>query len=237
MMFPRVWSCVWLVSLWCCVVMFRCVAADYVVSSLDSTAYGWEGVLKLSSPGPYSSSDIPTLALSVWFETGERLRVSLRDASAARWEIPASMLHIESVQPPASAPASTLYDFSYTSQPFGFAVTRKATGLVLFNTSGQPLFYSSQYLQLATALPADANLYGLGERIVPFKLPQNDYTIWDTDWGNPTVLPLYGHHPVYHRVEPSGDAHAVVLWNSNMVHGSARSSIACVCAALVSKPR
>ena len=198
------------------------VCADYVLSSLQSTAYGWEGTLKLSTAAPFGS-DIASLALSVWFETDERLRVTLRDANAARWEIPAEILHIESQQPPASSPTSPLYDFNYISQPFGFAVSRRSTGAVLFNTSGQPLFYSSQYLQVATALPANANLYGLGERIVPFKLPQNDYTIWDTDWGNPTVLPLYGHHPLYHRIEESGDAHAVVLWNSNMVRGSRHS--------------
>lgn len=193
------------------------VSADYVLSSISSTAYGWTGKLKLSTAGPYSSSDISSLLLSVWFETSERLRVTLRDANGPRWEIPAEILHIESRHPPKSAPVNTLYDFSYTSQPFGFAITRKSTGAVLFNTSGQPLYYSSQYLQVGTALPADANVYGLGERIVPFKLPENDYTIWDTDWGNPTVLPLYGHHPVYHRVEETGDAHAVVFWNSNMV--------------------
>ena len=193
------------------------VAADYVVSSLSSTAYGWEGSLKLTTPSPYGRDDISALTLSVWFETSERLRVTLRDANAQRWEIPASILHIESQQPPAAAPVATLYDFSYTSQPFGFAVTRKSTGTVLFNSSGHSLFYSNQYLQISTALPNNSNVYGLGERIVPFKLPEDDYTIWDTDWGNPTVLPLYGHHPIYHRVEETGDAHAVVLWNSNMV--------------------
>ena len=205
----------------CAVALLLCVlpspaSADYVVSSLNSTAYGWEGVLKLSTPSPYGEG-ISSLHLSVWFETSERLRVSLRDANARRWEIPADFLHIESRQPPKAAPASTLYDFSVTSQPFGFAITRKSTGAVLFNTSSQPLFFANQYLQIGTAMPANANVYGLGERIVPFRLPQNDYTIWDTDWGNPTVLPLYGHHPVYHRMEDSGDAHAVVFWNSNMV--------------------
>ena len=206
--------------------LFQCrpVAADYVLTSIQSTAYGWEGALKVSTPGPFSSSDIPALQLSVWFETSERLRVTLRDGAQQRWEIPSALLHIDSTQPPQSAPLDALYDFSYTDTPFGFAITRKSTGAVLFNTSGQPLFYSSQYLQIGTALPADYNVYGLGERIVPFRLPQDDYTIWDTDWGNPTVLPLYGHHPIYHRVEDTGDAHAVIFWNSNMMDVNLSSS-------------
>lgn len=198
--------------------IFSCspVSGDYVLSSLDSTPYGWEGRLKLSSPGPYAA-DLPSLSLSVWFETECRLRVTLRDATAARWEIPADILHIESKQPPQSAPVDSLYHFSITQQPFGFAVSRKSTGAVLFNTSGQPLYYQDQYLQIGTVMPADANVYGLGERIVPFKLPLNDYTIWSNDVGNPIQVNLYGHHSVYHRVENTGDAHAVAFWNSNAV--------------------
>ena len=41
-------------------------SADYAVSSLTATAYGWQGVLKMTTPGPYGH-DIPTLNLSVWY--------------------------------------------------------------------------------------------------------------------------------------------------------------------------
>jgi hypothetical protein len=153
------------------------VSADYVISSLDKKDYGWEGTLKLASPAPYGD-DIHALKLSVWFETDTRLRVTLRDADKPRWEIPADFLHIDSRTPPTSAPTAALYDFSVTSTPFGFAITRRSTGVVLFNTTMQSLYYSSLYLQVGTAMLADANVYGLGERIMPFRLPQEDFVIY-----------------------------------------------------------
>jgi alpha-glucosidase (family GH31 glycosyl hydrolase) len=172
------------------------------------------------------------LQLSVWFETDERVRVTLRDASRARWEIPAPLLRIESRQPPASSPSSPLYSFAFTKSPFSFSITRISTGERLFDTAGAPLFYSDQFLQFSTALPPDSSLYGLGERMTSFRLPQADFIIWyttgaeraacqgdnasalcrprltlplsaaccclprNTDWGNPALLNLYGHHPV-----------------------------------------
>ena len=187
-------------------------SADYALASLTERPYGWEGQLKLTSPGPYGQ-DIPTLALSVWFETSTRLRVTLRDASAKRWEIPPQMLSIPSLTPPGAAPATALYNFSVTTSPFGFAISRRSTGRTLFNTTLQPLHYSPLYLQVGTSLHPNASLYGLGERIIPFRLPEQDYVIWDMDWGNPTLRNLYGHHPLYYSVEPGGDTHAVVFWN------------------------
>lgn len=132
----------------------------------------------MTSPGPYGQ-DIPSLSLSVWFETAQRLRVTLRDATRKRWEIPPSFLNIPSLSPPSMAPPTSLYDFSYTQNPFSFAISRKSSGQVLFNTSGQSLFFEDQFLQISTSMASDATLYGLGERIVPFKLPQEDFVIWN----------------------------------------------------------
>ena len=191
-------------------------AADYAVASITEHPYGWEGQLKLTTPGPYGH-DLASLSLSVWYETPTRLRVTLRDASAKRWEVPPQLLDIPSLSPPSRAPPTPLYNFSITTAPFGFAITRRSTGRTLFNTTLQPLHYSPQYLQIGTALHPNASLYGLGERIIPFRLPREDFVIWDMDWGNPTLRNLYGHHPLYYSVEPGGTAHAVVLWNSNMM--------------------
>ena len=198
-------------------------SADYSVVSITQQPYGWEGTLKLTSPGPYGQ-DISSLSLSVWFETPNRLRVTLRDAQAKRWEIPAEMLSIPSLSPPRRAPDTPHYNFSITTAPFGFAITRRSTGRTLFNTTLQPLHYSPQFLQVGTSLQPGGALYGLGERIIPFKLPVEDYVIWDNDWGNPTLKNLYGHHPVYFSTEPGGTAHAVVFWNSNMMDVNLSSS-------------
>ena len=193
--------------------------ADYQLASLTQTAYGWEADLTVSTPAPYGDS-IPHLRLSVWFETAARLRVSIRDANATRWEIPPQYRYIDSVQPPASSPTHTHYHFQFGTKVgglFSFQVVRASTSQVIFDTSIGAFHYSPQYIEFSTAQPADANVYGLGERILPLRLPKADFVIWTTDWANPTLKNLYGHHPIYQRVEADGNTHAVVLYNSNMM--------------------
>ena len=195
------------------------VAADYKLASLTQTAYGWEADLTVSSPAPYGNA-IPYLHLSVWFETPDRLRVTIRDANATRWEIPPQYRYIDSTHPPTSPPGFTHYKFQFGSEvggQFSFQIVRAVNGRVLFNTSIGEFHYSPQYIEFSTAQPSDANLYGLGERILPLRLPKDDFVIWTTDWANPTLKNLYGHHPVYQRVEADGRTHGVVLYNSNMM--------------------
>lgn len=68
-----------------------------------------------------------------------------------------------------------MLNFNYTTEPFAFTVSR-STGEVLFDTTGMPLIFESQYLYLRTALPEDPNLYGLGEHSDPFRLNTTNYT-------------------------------------------------------------
>lgn len=85
------------------------------------------------------------------------------------------------------------------NNPFSFAVLRRSTGETLFNTSGSPLVFESQYLRMRTQLPANPNLYGLGESTDPFRLNTTDYTrtLWSRDaYTIPTGTNLYGNHPV-----------------------------------------
>ena len=197
-------------------------SANYTLSSLTSTPYGYEGVLRLSSPSPYGH-ELPYLHLSVWQETPSRLRVALRDANATRWEIPSQYRHIPSTTPPTSSPPSPLYTFrtsTTASGDFAFQVVRTSTKRVLFDSSAGPLHYSPQYIELSTSTSPHANLYGFGERILPLRLPEDEeLVIWNTDWANPDLKNLYGHHPVYQQLEEDGLAHAVVLYNSNMMDG------------------
>lgn len=75
--------------------------------------------------------------------------------------------------------------FKYTASPFTFTIERTATKEVLFSTSKEhPLIFEQQYLRLKTAsLPADANIYGLGEHTETFRLPNQNLTrtMWSRD--------------------------------------------------------
>ena len=46
--------------------------------------------------------------------------------------------------------------------------------------------FADQYLSIATSLPDNYNLYGLGEHITPYlRLQPRTYTMWNADEGTP----------------------------------------------------
>ena len=114
--------------------------------------------------------------------------------------------------------------FSYTSNPFGFAVTRLSDQQVLFNTSvpssgaWNGLQFNDQFLSVSTQLAGNTSLYGLGESTQSngFKLTTSTFTLWNHDTPcSITNQNLYGSHPFYMEVLPNGNAHGAFLLNSN----------------------
>jgi alpha-glucosidase len=202
--------------------------------------------LQLIDPvGPaFYGKDIPQLKVDVSFQTQDRIRVKIYDPNNARWEVPTSLVSDGEI--PANALASGKqkekhgcphhkgkkkgkrhhgsgldlnYRFSYTSNPFGFAVTRVSDGEVLFNSSviERSLVFEDQYLEISSILPNDPNIYGLGERVDSLRLNNSGkiYTMWSSDAGTPVGQNLYGVHPMYMDLRSSGKSHAVWLRNSN----------------------
>lgn len=107
---------------------------------------------------------------------------------------------------------------SIENNPFSFTVTRMSTGEVLFDTTGHPLIFESQYLGLRTSLPDLPKLYGLGETTDPFPLPTENYTrtLWSRDaYLTPQYTNLYGNHPIYFDHRGIEGTHGVFLLNSN----------------------
>jgi hypothetical protein len=147
-----------------------------VVSGPTWSRDGVSARLRLNAPGgPFPSQDITELLFSASFDSNTRLRVRITDTNAARWEPPDIVResHCGSSACDASAP---LLDLSFAANPFGFAVTRRDDGSVIFNSSSpdvsQPfpsLIYSDQFLSLSSSLPSSAKVYGLGEQV---HLPQ-----------------------------------------------------------------
>lgn len=112
--------------------------------------------------------------------------------------------------------------FSYSKDPFWFAVKRRSNGHTLFNTSYSNLVFKDQYLEISTRLPKSAALYGLGENTQPGGIrirPNDPYTLYTTDISAINLnTDLYGSHPVYMDLRNDGgeaSAHAVLLLNSN----------------------
>ncbi|EJU04814.1 hypothetical protein DACRYDRAFT_20425 [Dacryopinax primogenitus] len=215
----------------------------YEVDSVQENESGVQALLKLSGPACNAFGvTIPSLTLSVTYETESRLHVHIYDTAEQQYQLPQSVL----ARPPASVPSSTSdFAFHYTSSPFAFWVEKRSTGAVIFDTRAEniptyteplfsyennasvtnttampahPLVFSNQYLQLSSALPQDANIYGLGEYISgnfrrdPNSTVQPFFTL---DIGDPLDSNLYGYHPVYveTRFDSSGkaDSHGVFL--------------------------
>jgi len=71
---------------------------------------------------------------------------------------------------------------------FWFSVTRQSTEDVLFSSKNTHLVYEDQFIEFASSLPEDYNLYGLGERIHGLRLGNNlTATIFAADVGDPIV--------------------------------------------------
>ena len=142
--------------------------------------------------------------------------MQIADSAGDVYQVPSSVF---------PRPDSSNYDasnsdleFSYKDSPFSFAITRKSSGDVLFDTTGSPLIFETQYLRLRTSLPDGPNLYGLGEHSDSFRLNTSDYTrtLWSRDaYGIPQGTNLYGNHPVYYDNRGPNATHAVFLLNSN----------------------
>ncbi|XP_061375099.1 alpha-xylosidase 1 isoform X2 [Gastrolobium bilobum] len=218
------------------------IGQGYRLISIEETPDGGlVGLLQVKQKTKIYGPDIPLLRFYAKHETENRLRVQITDAKKQRWEVPYNLLPRE--QPPAltqtigrfrknpisvSEYSGSEFLFSYTSDPFSFAVKRKSNGETLFNSSSEDsdhfssLVFKDQYLEISTKLPKDASLYGLGENTQPHGIklyPSDPYTLYTTDISAINLnADLYGSHPVYMDLRNAGgiaSAHAVLLLNSN----------------------
>ncbi|KAL1196146.1 Alpha-xylosidase 1 [Cardamine amara subsp. amara] len=197
------------------------------------------GYLQVKQRNKIYGSDITILRLFVKHETDHRLHVHITDAKKQRWEVPYNLLLRE--QPPTvtgkwkKSPVTVQeisgpeLIFSFTTDPFSFAVRRRSNGETIFNTTSSDkafgeMVFKDQYLEISTSLPKEASLYGLGEnsRANGIKLvPNEPYTLFTEDvWAFKLNTDLYGSHPVYMDlrndvVGGKAYAHSVLLLNSN----------------------
>ncbi len=162
-----------------------------------------------------------------------RILVKIYDAAENVYQVPESVLPRPKSKFPSSSKDADV-EFSLVEKPFSFAITRKESNEVIFDTSDSALIFQSQYLRLRTKLPPKPNLYGLGEHSNSLRLPHSKYirTLWSRDsfdippgtnlYGNisskisHSVLTLLaGNHPIYFDHRGSIGTHGVFLLNSN----------------------
>ena len=80
-----------------------------------------------------------------------RLHIKIYDAGLEVYQV-----HEQVLPRPSSedlSPSNAALKFSLSEDLFAFSVTRSSTGEVLFDTTGSPLVFESQYVYLKTQLP------------------------------------------------------------------------------------
>jgi alpha-glucosidase len=170
------------------------VCPGYTASGVVRSDYGLSATLSLAGPAcNVYGTDIETLNLTVEYQSADRLAIkivpAIIDASnISQYILPDRLVH----QPTRDADAdmtSLTSDlmFVWSNKPtFSFGIFRKSTGDTLFSTEGTKLVFENQFIEFASPLPENYNLYGLGETIHGLRLGNNfTKTIYAADVGDP----------------------------------------------------
>uniref|UniRef100_A0A8C3N201 alpha-glucosidase n=1 Tax=Geospiza parvula TaxID=87175 RepID=A0A8C3N201_GEOPR len=160
------------------------------------------------------TAPISTLRLEVKYHLNNMLQFKIYDYQNPRYEVPVP-LNLPSS--PTSSSQERLYDVSLQIKPFGIQVRRKSTGTVIWNSALPTFTFSDMFIQISTRL-ASQYIYGFGEAEHPSFRHNMSWHTWGmfTRDQPPTYkLNSYGFHPFYMALEEDGNAHGVLLLNSN----------------------
>lgn len=168
----------------------------------------------MRNPGQISfyGSDVEEVHLKVVQITESIIRLKFFDPNVPRYEVPIVK------DKPTRASDANLYRFNYSNSTiFGVTVSRSTNGKILMDTNSPGFIYSDQFLQITTKL-ASSYVYGFGEHLHRQYLHDLNWKTWSVfardnppvDSGN-----LYGMHPFHLTLEEDGEAHGILLLNSN----------------------
>ncbi|XP_022241213.1 maltase-glucoamylase, intestinal-like [Limulus polyphemus] len=191
----------------------------YHVSGKVTSFYeGFEIPLsRIPSPSRYGD-DIRNLRVRVERQTFYRLRIKFYDPADQRYEVPDPQIPAN----PAFEFYNTnrrqapLYEVTYniTEVPFGIKIRRSNTGSIIFDTKTAGFTFSNQFLQVTIKLPS-LHIYGLQE---------DGKMIYRMNQKQKPSTESSRFHPMYMCIEENGDAHGVLLFNSNAMEVEVYSS-------------
>lgn len=194
----------------------------YTLHALHTSSTGFTASLSLAgAPCNAFGTDIANLTLAVSYESQSRLHVKIADVANQQFVVPESLIPRPGTSGEWTADSSDLV-FHYDTSPFAFWITRRLSEeeQPLFDTrisslpptpispvipsdnstalDGFPLVFEDTFLQLTSALPYDANVYGLGEVIASSGFRRNVVgengtiqTNWARDIQDPVDQSMY----------------------------------------------
>jgi alpha-glucosidase len=170
------------------------VCPGYSASNVIRTDAGLTATLKLAGKAcNVYGTDIEFLNLTVEYQSADRLSVQIMPAhidasNATQYFLPQGPVLDPTVDPEAgSSSLANDLRFVWRNDPtFSFSIYRKSTGDTVFSTAGSKIVFENQFLEFASPLPENYNLYGLGETIHSFRLGNNyTKTMYNADTGDP----------------------------------------------------
>ncbi|KAG3277339.1 putative maltase-glucoamylase 2 (putative) [Ictidomys tridecemlineatus] len=160
------------------------------------------------------SEKISLLRLSVTYHTESMLQIKIYDPTNKRYEVP---VPLNTPRSPLVSPENCLYEVRVQNNPPGIQIRRRSSQTVIWDSQLPGFTFNDMFLSISTRLPSQY-IYGFGEtEHMTFRRNMN----WTT-WGmfardEPPAYKKnsYGVHPYYMALEEDGNAHGVLLLNSN----------------------
>ncbi len=157
----------------------------YKASNVQHSSTGLTASLTLAGdPCNVYGVDVEDLTLSVEYQSKERLAVRIVPTYIASqnysyYILDPTLVMYPNISSNASKAESDL-KFTWSNTPsFSFRISRASTGETLFDTSGHVLVFEDQFLELATNMVPEYNVYCLGESLNSFRLGNSrTQTFW-----------------------------------------------------------
>ncbi|XP_038174419.1 putative maltase-glucoamylase-like protein FLJ16351 [Arvicola amphibius] len=177
----------------------------------DSTSARAAAAPSVSDP---LSGKISSLKLSVIYHTENMLQFKIYSPTNKRYEVPVP-LNIPAA--PLGSSEDCLYNVTVKTNPFGLQIRRKSSNTVIWDSQLPGFTFSEMFLSISTRLPSQY-IYGFGEtEHASFRrnMSWNMWGMFARDEPPAYKKNSYGVHPYYMALEDDGNAHGVLLLNSN----------------------
>ena len=169
------------------------VCPGYTAFNVARNSLGLTATLTLAgSACNVYGNDNDTLNLAIQYQSADRLAIRITPAvidasNSSYYNLPSYLVRQPTPDTdPNSTSLSSDLNFVWSNDPtFSFSVYRVSTGDTLFPTVGTKLVFEDQFVEFASTLPENYNLYGLGETIHALRLGNNfTKTIYAADTGD-----------------------------------------------------
>ncbi|XP_044145770.1 sucrase-isomaltase, intestinal [Bufo gargarizans] len=161
------------------------------------------------------SKAITNLSLVATFHENHMLQFKIFDPNQKRYEVP---IPLNKPSQASSTNDGRLYEVqTLKGRPFGLRIIRKSNRAVIWDSKLPGMTFEDMFLQISTRLPSNY-VFGLGETEHPkYRHETNRKTIglFAKDQPPGYHINSYGVHPFYMGLDNDGNAHGVLLLNSN----------------------